>query len=168
MQHTKFFTSALTALLVLVLAGCGNQDSRFSRVEGTVTYNGQPLEGAVVSFQPVAQDGVPASGTTDANGRFSLTSVGAAGGGTGAMPGEYVVAISKRDTPPPDPDQEAYDRGDITYDELQTRLSARDSQARGATRRSLIPERYSTGRTSDLTATVVSGRNSPFVFDLVD
>ena len=167
MQHTKFFASALTALLVLVLAGCGNQDSRFSRVEGTVSYNGQPLEGAVVSFQPVSQDGVPASGMTDANGRFTLTSVGA-GGSTGVLPGEYVVTVTKRGALPPDPDQEAYDRGDITYDELQTRLSARDSQARGVTPRSLIPERYSTGRTSDLAATVVSGRNSPFVFDLVD
>jgi hypothetical protein len=169
MQHNPFFASFLSVLLILVLTGCGNRDSRYSRVEGTVTYNGQPVEGGTVNFQPILPEGESASGITDAGGKFTLTSVNAINGGRGALPGDYNVVLSKVEPPPPDPDQAAFDRGEIDYNELQNRLNRKGPGARGPSGKSLLPLKYSNpGGASGLTATVKRGKNEPFVFELVD
>jgi len=165
MKQNNFFATAFAALLLFPLSGCSNTDSRYSKVEGTVTYNGVAVEGATVSFQPVTSEGESASGRTDANGRFTLTSASAQDGGRGALPGEYRVAIEKREVRS-DPDQEAFDRGEITYDDLQER----QERNRGVSTppRDLLPVKYKTASGSGLTATVTPGRNSPFNFELTD
>ena len=134
-------------------------------VEGTITYKGESVAGAIVSFQPSSSEGESASGTTDANGKFTLTSSHAIDGGRGALPGDYVVTVIKRETPPPDLDEEAYNNNEIDYNTLQARQNARPP---APPLKSLIPEKYATGSGSTLTATVVTGKNPPFVFDLVD
>ena len=58
---------------------------------GTVTHNGQPVEGATVVFAPEGE-GRAASGLTDASGRFQLQTVTP---DDGVVPGKYQVAISK-------------------------------------------------------------------------
>jgi len=132
-------------------------------------YNGQPVEGATVNFQTISPEGESASGITDAGGKFTLTSVNALNGGRGALPGNYNVAITKRDQPPPDPDQAAYDRGEIDYNELQNRLMRKGPGARGPSSKSLLPLKYSNpDGASGLTATVKQGKNEPFGFELVD
>jgi hypothetical protein len=71
--------------------GCGeNSDiEKVVPVSGTVTYQGRPLEGYQVTFMPV--DGRrPATGITDAEGRFSL---GTNALGDGAPPGQSKVAF---------------------------------------------------------------------------
>ena len=165
MKQNHFFV-ALTGLVLLVFSGCSNPDSKYAMVEGTVTYNGVPLAEATVSFQATAMDGESASGTTDASGRFRLTSIGAVGSGRGALPGDYRVTVEKRELPPPDPDQVAYEQGDIDYSELQRRQSAR-SYASSAAPKSVIPEKYAAGSSYGLVATVTAGRNSP-KFELTD
>jgi hypothetical protein len=71
-------------------------------VTGTVTLDGQPLEGASVVFVPAAFDAQAAGGSgdagiqqangqTDASGKFTVSCVA----GEGAMPGTYKVAVSK-------------------------------------------------------------------------
>jgi len=56
-----------------------------------VTLNGQPVEGAMVQFVPVKDDGRPATGITNAGGGFSLTTVE---NHDGALPGQYKVVIT--------------------------------------------------------------------------
>ena len=170
MQLQLFSATAFTAIIVLVLTGCSNSDSRYSAVTGTITYNGEPVEGAAVNFQALAPDGESASGMTDLNGGFALTSIYAIDGGRGALPGEYRVIITKYERSTPDPDQEAYDWGEIDYSTLLSRRGSRSpaSSSSGRQPKSLIPMKYTSPATSDLKATVVPGRNSPFVFDLVD
>ena len=167
MMQYKFFA---TALLILVLTGCSNPDSRYSMVEGTIIYNGAPVEGATVNFQTVSPDGESASGRTDVNGKFTLTSVSAVDGGRGALPGDYQVIVTKREVAPPDPDQAAHDRGEIDYDELQSRMSRRNPYGSGGASppKHLLPEKYATTATSGLSATVKAGKNDPFNFELVD
>ncbi|GAG11349.1 unnamed protein product [marine sediment metagenome] len=76
-------------LFGLLAAGCGSADG-LARVKGTVTLKGQPLEGAVVDFRPLAPGGSPSSGITDAEGRYLLMYNFST---AGAMQGEHVVSI---------------------------------------------------------------------------
>ncbi|QDV50317.1 carboxypeptidase-like regulatory domain-containing protein [Gimesia fumaroli] len=63
------------ALLVFCVsfAGCGGEASDqpdLGLVQGTVTFEGSPLAGASITFMP--DSGRPASGTTDAAGKYEL------------------------------------------------------------------------------------------------
>jgi len=102
------FIIAFTFLLVI--SGCGPSGPPVQFVEGTVSVDGELLEGVTVTFCPTSTDGNPddltrplmASGTTDEKGHFRLSAVqgGAIGGGT--TMGEYAVAIVKKiNTRPP-------------------------------------------------------------------
>lgn len=87
-------TTALTLSILVCLGfllGCSGGD--MLPVEGTVTLDGEPLEGAAISFVP-AEGGRPCSGQTDAQGHFTLASYVA---GDGVPPGEYKVTVIKLD-----------------------------------------------------------------------
>ncbi len=86
--------SWLILVAVGALAGCGGPAidlPELSEVTGTVTLNGTPLEGAVVSFVPQG-NGTVSSGLTDARGQYSLRY---RPGIAGAVPGDNLVQISK-------------------------------------------------------------------------
>ncbi len=84
---------ALT-LAVLFVAGCGS-GADLAKVKGEVTLNGQPLEGATVTFQSTEEGGAPSSGQTDEKGRYTLMySIDT----PGAQPGEHVVSIETAGT----------------------------------------------------------------------
>jgi len=118
MRQFSCFFAVIAGFYVFAMIGCNNPDAKYTRVEGVVTYNQQPVEGAIVMFLPAnhAESAEPAAGSTDANGRYTLTSSGAVDGGRGILPGEYSVTVRKS-VVPPDPDQAAYDQGQITYDQ---------------------------------------------------
>jgi hypothetical protein len=84
------------ALLVtgcfLSSSGCGGSE-RVVSVSGTVTHNGQPVSGIVVSFVPegVTETGV-SSGETDQDGKYSLKVVKS--GSSGAVVGKHKVWVS--------------------------------------------------------------------------
>lgn len=79
---------SLPVLLVVALAGCGK--IRPLPVSGIVKLDGQPVQGAVVTFHPEQGSGRVASGTTDSEGRFALTTLES---GDGAFPGDYKVTV---------------------------------------------------------------------------
>ncbi|QDU77957.1 hypothetical protein Pan97_50360 [Bremerella volcania] len=89
-------TSALMMSICLglgtALLGCSGNG--MLPVEGTVTLDGQPLDGAAISFVP-AEGGRPSTGQTDDQGHFTLASYTA---GDGVPPGEYKVTVVKLDT----------------------------------------------------------------------
>jgi uncharacterized protein (TIGR03067 family) len=60
-------------------------------VEGWVTLNGKPLANATVVFVPVDKKGQKATGTTNKNGEYKLTTHGK----KGALSGKYKVIITK-------------------------------------------------------------------------
>ena len=93
------------ALGVLWGAGCGPPTYKLAPVSGRVTLNGNPLEGAYVSFQPRGErgndfPGPASSGKTDADGRFVLAPVGSPQPGReiGALVGRHRVLIRKGQT----------------------------------------------------------------------
>jgi len=116
------------------LVGCHRSGLNLAPVEGLVTYKGAPLVDAGVLFLPnEPQMGPPASGTTDAEGKFTLYTVNL----PGAAVGDHRVVISKEETI-----SIPQRRGFPIY---QTKR--------------FIPEKYSDPDTSGLTATVTDDDN---------
>jgi len=79
----------------ILVSGCKKPvDNRPARAKATVTvtYRGAPVEGATVTLHPSTQDGKPAFGRTDAQGRAVLGTFDA---GDGAIPGDYGVTVVK-------------------------------------------------------------------------
>ena len=77
-------------LLGLALSGCGPQSPPTAKVEGVVTLDGKPIEGAAVVFTP--PEGRMATGATDSSGRFLLSTFKQ---GDGALLGQHRVTVSK-------------------------------------------------------------------------
>jgi hypothetical protein len=71
--------------------GCGGAASKPVKVEGILTLDGKPLPGAAISFMPIAQGTRPASGRSETDGSFRLTTFAT---DDGALPGEYKVVVT--------------------------------------------------------------------------
>lgn len=147
------FSAAAAGLLAtsVLLAGCGGTTgvAGVVPVSGTVDYQGQAVAGATVVFHPDGE-GRAASGITDAQGRFALTTLTA---GDGALPGAYQVTVTKTEV-----------IGGGTGDEEPG--SSALGQAAGPTVNSLLPEKYSRLETSGLTAEVAAGGENQVVLRL--
>ena len=139
-------------LTVTLFTGCsqlknGSEPPEVTPVDvsGLITMDGKPLEGAAVYFTPTAGSSPSnqgAVGTTDASGRYQLSSLRGESLEPGASPGKYRVLISRMLTPQgtvyiPDPLRPPADSGALES----------------------IPEKYSDHALTELTA-VVSGGSS--------
>jgi hypothetical protein len=140
--------------VALGIAGCGNKDHTI-RVGGMVTWeDGTPIGQAQVEFMPQG-DGKPATGFTDDNGRFDLTTNNQ---NDGAVPGRYKVIVVKRDV------QKALGGEAGTPDDVTKAMAkfAADAKAgkrsnKSAAASTLLPEIYSSVKTTPLQWTVESG-----------
>ncbi|MCI0700440.1 MAG: carboxypeptidase-like regulatory domain-containing protein [Planctomycetia bacterium] len=85
--------SAGLMILLATAAGCGGKYTPVP-VDGVVTHNGQPVEGATVNFFAIGdeKDGRPAHGTTNKEGEFRLSTLGDE---DGALPRRYKVVVTK-------------------------------------------------------------------------
>lgn len=70
--------------------GCGSGGPETAAAKGVVTYKGAPIAKIAVVFNPSDGKGMIATGTTDANGEFSLQTNKP---GDGAMVGSYKVSF---------------------------------------------------------------------------
>jgi len=145
--------------LVLVAVGCGGpRGPKVEYVEGIVTLDGSPVEGASVGYSPVTRTvGLPAAGKTDAKGRYLLTAVSGGKQGAGTAIGDYAVSITKLELVPPD--------------DPQPPPPAWWNPSMGPKPpaiRSVIPAVYGESATSGLRVAVKAGRNTgpEFSFDL--
>ena len=177
-MNTKIDRSIiLTALLLLgsSLLGCSS-GLRTEFVEGIVTLDGEPIEGASVTFIPSSAGTARiAIGTTDERGRYTLTTAEGGNPGKGATAGDYKVTVAKRT---PDPawaggqERPAIERADTsrppTIEEMAAEDHARKAMAAGLAppRLYLTPQKYGKPDTSGFTAAVVRGKNR-FNFDMV-
>jgi hypothetical protein len=85
---SRVLTYFALALVVALFVGCSN----LVAVQGEVMLDGKPLPNAKVMFMPKG-GGRPAEGTSDAQGKFKLTTNQPF---DGAAPGEYVVTVTAR------------------------------------------------------------------------
>jgi len=148
--NTSFFYQTVVPgvlLAALLCIGC-DRGPRVYMVKGTVTYKGEQVSGATVTFTPKegSEEAMLAVGTTDPNGNYSLSVVQANKFGKGTTKGEYLVTITKRGGPP------------ITV-RIEGILQITDSF--------LLPMKYAYPDQSGLMATVVAGLNQ-CDFELAD
>lgn len=100
-MSTSRSLTLLLALTVPVAVGCGggSDQKKTTRVNGVVTFNGQPVKGGTVTFVPVAENGdnargnvgKPANGVVNDDGTYSLSTYA---DGDGAILGQHVVRYS--------------------------------------------------------------------------
>lgn len=147
----KLKPAILLLFLPLIVAGCTPSGHPVTAVTGTVHYQGNPVEEALVSFIPTTPDGVGAGGTTDENGRYILLSQGAQT--AGALKGDYIVCVTK--VVPVDASGQPMSREDVN--KLKNAPHTKN----------ILPDRYATKDATELKATVTKGKNV-FPFELND
>lgn len=150
----RYILSFIVLTAVGAICGCSSEASvqGVMPVSGKVTYQGEAVEGATVIFTPEG-DNRSASGITDTEGKYQLTTLQA---GDGALPGSYKVTIYKTEEEDP-----------ISDEERQKYFHENQGRMPPVKMRELLPAKYKQPATAGLTAKVESGRND-FPFDLVD
>jgi hypothetical protein len=106
MHHTFNVVGKLTLLfaaMAFTFTGCGYRRPAQVKTTGTVTLDGEPVANAALMFIP--DSGRPASGNTNTNGDFQVSSFG---GNDGLPAGNYRVTATKLILK--DKYQERYDR----------------------------------------------------------
>ncbi|MDR0611869.1 MAG: carboxypeptidase-like regulatory domain-containing protein [Planctomycetaceae bacterium] len=152
MKHFFSIFVIVFCFAAVSLMGCSESNIIDTEaVTGTVTFNGQPLEGASVSFSPkVSGQGTPATGITDTQGNYVLqTPLGAAQAGTSQ--GEYIVLIRKY-------------TAKSTGQKLKNERGGETEMTQPV---NILPEIYADPTKTPLSASVKSGKNT-YDFDLKD
>ena len=132
--------------VVLCLFSCHRSDRpKLHEAKGTVTFAGQPLADATVTFIP--ESGLVAVGKTDSSGNFSLKTQG----DLGATEGEYrvvITAIEQKKT--------------LTAEEME-KLTDEERRKLGKSR---IPARYGDPNGSELWEKVAASGPNTYSFNL--
>ncbi|MGO8688501.1 MAG: hypothetical protein ACLQLG_02620 [Thermoguttaceae bacterium] len=140
-------------VLATAAAGCGSGHPARLPVTGTVTFRGQTVAEATVSF--LSQTSPIAWGSTDQQGRFQLTTFDA---NDGAAAGSYTVTIIKRVKVPSEdvPGALKFDKGPNQRTKEIVIIA------------SFLPDIYGDARHTPLSAVVAAGKNNDFTFALTD
>lgn len=119
------------------VVGCGKSGPQIVPVSGTVTLDGNPIDKAGVMFIP--DTGRPATGVTDPQGHFTLTT---APDGNGAEVGKYQVTVSLKKISGVAADANGLEAGPATGPIKEEYI---------------VPQKYSDPKTSGITVEVKSG-----------
>jgi hypothetical protein len=154
----------LVGLMTLGFTGCGKKNSLDTvPISGTVKLDGQPVEGASVVFAPSGGGGQAASGVTDSSGKYELTTVDP---NDGALPGSYIVMISKTVASPTAMEQ-AVKPGMTPEEATKAAYDAKDKAGANLEPdlKEHLPAKYKTGA-GGLTAEVTKGGKTEWNWDL--
>ena len=124
--------AAAALALALALAGCGGGGPKLAAVRGTVTYKGKPVPSGTVSFIPA--NGPAATGKINPDGTYTLTTFKA---GDGAVLGHHKVVVAAMED-----------------------MTGRLPEDRNPLPPSIVPDKYTSIGTTDLTAEVKEGENT--------
>ncbi|MHC5539955.1 hypothetical protein ACYOEI_17180 [Singulisphaera rosea] len=148
-------SAALTASALLV-GGCGDDGlgTRYP-VSGKVTYKGEAVKKANISFIPTSPDGRGATGPVE-DGHYTLTTLSP---GDGAFPGSYKVTVDDRQVDSGKVQAEANEQAKkkgLTYNAIPQELQIKAAKkAKGA-----LPGKYQIPETTDITKEVKAQSNS--------
>lgn len=152
MKHLPWLALTLLTALTIHSVGCrrGNPLGTVP-VEGKVTHNGQPVEGATISYIPEG-DGRPATAVSGAGGAYSLVTLDY----TGAIPGKYAVVVRKSDVT-------AQSTQPVSMEEA-LKLNNRPPPPP----KELLPAKYSDATKSPLKVEVKAGQSNKIDLTLAD
>lgn len=174
-RFRKNCCASLVGIACLGLLGCSDKLPKLGTVpaSGTVTYKGQPLEGAAVAFISTnGETGKNANAVTDSQGRFVLqTYAGGTNQASGAMPGDYIVTIQKQEASSGGmPSMPGGGEPTGASFSVQATGDPKVSQRGGepAAPKLLTPAKYADAAKPEFTATVKPTGENTFTFDLVD
>lgn len=155
---TTWFVNATLATLLIGMTGCGAPGIGSVPVTGTIKVDGKPTSGVTVVFNP-GDGGRAASGLTDADGKYKLTTVVS---GDGALPGSYKIAVSKHENPaddlPKNVDPNDAKSMDAIYSKVDTSKIVKS--------KNLIAPQYENALGSGLVAEVKASGENKFDFDV--
>ncbi len=140
MSNSPNFFRFLSALLVLVPLGCGSGTSPLAEVSGTVSYQGERLQGGTIVFTPDASRGTHGSlalGKIQSDGHFTLYTKN----DPGAVPGWHRITI-------------------VSFEATLTETQGQEM----ISPRMILPQKYQSPTTSGLVREVKA--NEPNVIDL--
>ena len=145
----------VVALGAVGLAGCGGSTMpKIYPATGTVTYKGEALADATVSFVPSV--GAPSDGKTDAQGKFAIMTNGM----PGARAGACKVTVSKFAGAAPSMP---------AAPKPEDMMKMYEKKKKGEVEKGEIPAKYGRPDTSGLAAEVTTdGAKNVFTFDLKD
>ena len=130
--------------LALLAGGCGSGTKSgppMGDVRGTITYQQQPVAGANVTFVPTTRETPAAAAVTGSDGSYKLS---ISGQQQGAVTGNYQVMITLN----------------APYDGPLPKDMSAEAAKEIYVGKSLIPEKYRSPATSQLTAEVKPGSNT--------
>lgn len=162
-MKNQFLAAALAAVAI---AGCGGGDSwtanQPATVEacGYVKMNGQPVEGAAVTFAPVSGKHA-ASAVTDSSGYFELRAFKSK---EGAVPGQYMIAVSKTEEIPESEQKK------VKFDPGEDKEHADEAAGGGevmAGWRNVLPQQFASPATSGLKMEVPAGGTTDLQIELL-
>ncbi len=153
---TRCVTLAVVVVLGAIgLAGCGGSTMpKVYPATGTVTWKGEPLADATVSFVPSV--GAPSDGKTDAQGKFTIMT----NGKPGARAGACKVTVSKFAGAAPSMP---------AAPKPEDMMKMYEKKKKGEMEKGEIPAKFGRPDTSGLSAEVTTeGAKNVFTFDLKD
>ncbi len=125
---------------IACLLGCGGDGDEWSAkrpkvypASGIVTLDGKPLDGATVQYMSQAHD-LAAAGSTDAQGRFKLTTYNA---DDGAVEGAHKVVVKK-----------------TAYEEKKTKYDSPQERSVALMPKELLPMKYANSTTTPIEVTI--------------
>ena len=151
----------LLAAMTFTFTGCGYRRPAQVKTTGTVTLDGEPVASAALMFIP--DSGRPASGTTNTNGEFQVSSFG---GNDGLPAGNYRVTATKLILK--DKFQKLYDRQvERAAEEAEPgeEPEAVDIEFGDSAWKNEMPEKYAELDTTDITVTITK-QQEPLVISL--
>lgn len=158
---------SLVAILVLLtpcIVGCGGGSTGrpdLVPVQGTVNFKGAPVEGATVTFTS-DKSPIPASGVTDASGKFKLTSYDTS---DGAIAGDHTVTIMKVAAAAATPALTQENMKEKMANDIGMMSKGKTSEIKPEL---VLPAKYADAKTSGEKRTVVKGEANDFKFDLAE
>jgi hypothetical protein len=167
MNTTSFQRSAVVAGICLaLLTGCpggGAAQAKTYKVTGTVAYNNQPVVGAKVSFMAEGATR-PATGLTDKDGKFELSTYGV---NDGAIAGEHKIVVVQEEstgaTVAPTTDKLSMNPADMAKDYVKSK----DENKLNLTKMKL-PIKYASQQSTPLKENVKSDGDNHFNLILQD
>ncbi len=124
--------AVLAAVAALAVVGCSSGQPKLAVVRGTITYKGKPVPNGTITFVPA--NAPAATGKINRDGTYTLTTYKA---GDGAVLGTHKVVVAAMED-----------------------MTGRLPEDRNPLPPSLVPNKYSSIGTTDLTAEVKEGENN--------